>query len=177
MHAVSLFHLPSHYHFSPWGSRCQFLPRLIIALLASPCNGPILSNPEHRARALPMTKDYFIDPTPLFLLSVSLSHFSTFSCPVVISSPLSSAVSYHWVHMTPCGAKRGPRGVIRSRPAVDAWLFLQHGSLNPAPAFVEWRHGITAECTIQCRWRSGYQKKGEIMRKHVCLDIEGHYST
>ena len=38
----------SCYRFSPWGSCCQFLPRLIIALLASPCNGPILSNPEHK---------------------------------------------------------------------------------------------------------------------------------
>lgn len=78
-HTVSLFHLFSRYHFSLRGSCCQFLPRLIIALLVSPCNGPILSNPEHWASALPMTKDYFIDsslslPVPSLCLTVLFLH-------------------------------------------------------------------------------------------------------
>jgi len=63
-HFVSFPHLFSGYHSSPWESRFQFLSRLIIALLASPCNGPILCNPDDWACALPMTKDYFIDHLP-----------------------------------------------------------------------------------------------------------------
>lgn len=63
----------------PRGSPCQFLARLIIALLASPCNGPILSNLERWTCTLSMTKDYFIDPSlsppPPCGPSVSFLHF------------------------------------------------------------------------------------------------------
>lgn len=49
-HTLSCFSIFSVcYHFSLWGSCCQFLPRLIIAFLASPRNGPMLSNLQHRA--------------------------------------------------------------------------------------------------------------------------------
>lgn len=51
-------------HSSLWGSCCQFLPRLIIALLASICNGPILSNPEHWACALAILKITLLIPFP-----------------------------------------------------------------------------------------------------------------
>lgn len=118
-----LFHLFSRYHFSPWGSRCQFLPRLIIALLASPCNGPILSKPEHRACALPMTKDYFIDSSPHpFLFSVSGSHFSTFSCPAVISPTVILCCFPPPGSHDPMQCKAGPLWVIFSRPVADALL-------------------------------------------------------
>lgn len=102
------------YHSSLWGSRCQFLSRLIIALLASPCNGPLLSNPEHRVCAMSLTKDDFIDPPFPPSLSLCKSHFSIFSWPVVIFWMLSFAFSYCWVHMTACNAKLCPWAKIFS---------------------------------------------------------------
>ncbi len=140
-HPVSPFHLFSCYHFSPWGSRCQFLPRLIIALLASPCNGPILSNPEHWACALPMTKDYFIDPSfsplPSLCLLVSFLHF------FMPSSNFLTVILYCFLppgSHDPMQRKAGPRWVILSLSVVDAPLFLQHGWLNllKISAFVKW---------------------------------------
>lgn len=126
-HTVSLFHLFSRYHFSLRGSCCQFLPRLIIALLVSLCNGPILSNPEHWASALPMTKDYFIDsslslPVPSLCLTVLFLH-SFMSSSNFLTLILCSFLPMGSHDLTQC--KAGSLGLIHCCPLLDsfsAWL-------------------------------------------------------
>lgn len=140
----------------------------IIALLASPCNGPILSNPEHWACALPMTKDYFIDPSlfhlPSLCLSVSFLHFFM---------PSSNFLTVILCCFLPRGShdpmlcKAGPLWVIRTRPVVDASLFLQHGFTRAAKDFcccqvaapLLQNLSTSSECTIQCRWWSRFKTK------------------
>lgn len=110
--------------FVPQGSHCKFLPRHIIALLASPCNGPVLSNPEHWDWALPETKDYSIDsslfPVPLLYLPISFLHFFLTSSNFLTVTlccllPPGSHDLMRW--------KAGPLWVIRSHSVVDAPLF------------------------------------------------------
>lgn len=165
-HAVFLFHLLVAIIFPPQGSHCQFLPRLIIASLASPCNGPTLSNSEHWAWALPMTKDYIIDSspstTPLLCLPVSFLHFfltgNNFLTVILCCFlPLCSH------DLMQCKAE--PLWVICSLPVVDTALFssawLQTQSAKDL--WFLWSGGTTAslqtlstssECRFQCRWWS-----------------------
>lgn len=151
-------------NFSPQGSHCQFLPRLIIASLASPCNGPTLSNPEHWAWALPMTKDYFIDSspstTPLLCLPVSFLHFfmtdNNFLTVILCCFlPLCSH------DLMQCKAE--PPWVICSCPVVDTSLFSSAWLRTQSAKDLRflWSGGATAslqslstssECRFRCRW-------------------------
>lgn len=127
-HTVSHFHPFSRHHSSLQGSHCQFLSGLIIASLASPCNGPIPGNPEQRARAPTTTKDYCIDssptPAPPLCLRLSFLHF------FMSRSNFLTVIVRCFLPLDSHDLMQGDAG--RSRPAVDNLAFFFSLPLPPS---------------------------------------------